>query len=58
MWHADSDNTKQRLTEYADILIAINMLRLRGLEDEELIVEITKLFYVDLDAYEEVLRAA
>lgn len=53
-----NDNTKLRLTERDDILTAINILRLRGYDPEELIVEITKIFYVDLDTYNEVVKAA
>lgn len=52
------DYQKRRLTERFDILTAINILKSRGLDDDELIQEITRVFYVDLDAYNEIVRAA
>lgn len=50
------DCQKPRLTEHVDILTAVNIFRARGYQDDELISEITRLFYVDLDAYNEVMR--
>lgn len=50
------DCQKPRLTEHVDILTAVNILRARGYHDDELITEITRIFYVDLDAYNEVVR--
>lgn len=50
------DCAKPRLTERVDILTAINILKLRGYEEENLICEITRLFYVDLDEYNDVVR--
>jgi hypothetical protein len=55
MRHTLTENIKPRLTEHSDILNAINILRLRGYQSDQLIVEITKLFYVDLDAYNEIV---
>ncbi len=52
------DYQKRRLIERVDILTAINILKSRGYEDEELITEITRVFYVDLDAYNEIVEAA
>ncbi|QPC87940.1 hypothetical protein GA830_15175 [Mesorhizobium sp. NBSH29] len=51
------DSAKQRLTEPADILHAILLLVDRGCPVDLLIVEMTKYFYVDLDAFEAVLDA-
>jgi hypothetical protein len=53
-----NDNNKQRLTSREDILVAINILRLRGVDPETLTREIIRLFYVDLDTYNEVLSEA
>jgi hypothetical protein len=50
------DCQKPRLTEHVDILTAVNFLRSRGYQDDELITEITRIFYVDLDAYNEVIQ--
>ncbi|RUV74328.1 MAG: hypothetical protein EOR30_22615 [Mesorhizobium sp.] len=52
------DYQKRRLTERVDIMTAINILKSQGYDHDELIAEITKVFYVDLDAYNEVLMAA
>ena len=52
------DYQKQRLTERFDIMTAVNILKSRGLDDDELIREITRVFYVDLDAYNEIVQAA
>lgn len=52
------DYQKRRLTEPADIMTAINILKSQGYDHDELIAEITKVFYVDLDTYNEVVMAA
>lgn len=52
------DCQKQRLTERFDILTAINILKSQGYEDDELIREIIRVFYVDLDTYNEVVGQA
>jgi len=52
------DYQKRRLTERVDIITAINILRSQGYDRDELIGEITKVFYVDLDAYNEIVLAA
>jgi hypothetical protein len=50
------DCLKPRLTESVDILTAVNILRARGYDQDDLIAEITRLFYVDLDEYNLVMR--
>ncbi|MER8715409.1 hypothetical protein [Mesorhizobium sp. M1295] len=50
------DYQKRRLTERIDIITAINILKSQGYEHDELIAEITKVFYVDLDAFNEIVR--
>ncbi|MER9796254.1 hypothetical protein NKJ36_03710 [Mesorhizobium sp. M0142] len=51
------DYQKRRLTERVDIITAINILKSQGYyEHDELIAEITKVFYVDLDAFNEIVR--
>ncbi|MER9234041.1 hypothetical protein NKI56_18385 [Mesorhizobium sp. M0622] len=52
------DYQKRRLTERVDIMTAINILKSHGYDHDELIAEITKVFYVDLDAYNEIVMAA
>ncbi|TPM48700.1 hypothetical protein FJ959_27585 [Mesorhizobium sp. B2-2-4] len=52
------DYQKRRLTEPVDIITAINILKSQGYDHDELIEEITKVFYVDLDAFNEIVMAA
>ena len=58
MDHYVEDNSKQRLTERLDILAAINILRAEGYDLEDLIREITRIFYIDLDEYNDILARA
>ena len=51
------DHQKRRLTERIDIVTAINILRSEGCDQDRLVEEITKVFYVDLDAFNEVIAA-
>lgn len=51
------DCAKRRLTDRMEILMAVNILRSRGFEEDELVMEMTKLFYVDLDEFNFVLDA-
>ncbi|OQM75845.1 hypothetical protein [Manganibacter manganicus] len=52
------DYQKRRLTERFDILTAVNILKSQGYDDDELIAEIIRVFYVDLDTFNEVVSAA
>jgi hypothetical protein len=52
------DYQKRRLTDRFDIMTAINILKSQGCDDDDLIREIIRVFYVDLDAYNEVMHAA
>jgi hypothetical protein len=58
MDHYVEDNAKQRLIDRLDILSAINILRSQGYDHDDLILEITRIFYVDLDEFNEIVRAA
>lgn len=58
MEHYVEDYQKRRLTERIDILTAINILKSKGYNNEDLITEIIRVFYVDLDAYNELVEAA
>ncbi|WP_172833693.1 hypothetical protein [Mesorhizobium sp. ORS 3428] len=49
------DYQKRRLTERVDIMTAINILMSQGYDEDELLGEMTKVFYVDLDAFNEVI---
>ncbi|KQZ29293.1 MAG: hypothetical protein BGO03_10055 [Mesorhizobium sp. 61-13] len=52
------DYQKRRLIDRFDIMTAINILKSQGYDDDDLIKEIIRVFYVDLDAYNEVVQAA
>ena len=58
MDHYVEDNTKQRLTDRLDIIMAINILRKEGYDHDELIREITRIFYIDLDEYNDIISQA
>lgn len=58
MEHYVEDNSKQRLTDRLDIITAINILRSEGYDHEDLVREITRIFYVDLDEYNDILGQA
>ncbi|MGX8014011.1 hypothetical protein ACVDG8_036125 [Mesorhizobium sp. ORM8.1] len=49
------DYQKRRLTERVDIMTAINILMSQGFDQDDLLDEITKVFYVDLDAFYDVI---
>lgn len=50
------DCEKRRLIERDDILTAVSILKSQGCPTEELLVEITKVFYVDLDEFNSLVR--
>ena len=58
MEHYVEDNAKQRLIDRLDIIAAINILRSEGYDHDDLIREITRIFYVDLDEYNDILSQA
>ncbi len=52
------DHHKRRLTCREDIECAVAMLEAPGFGDVDLLVEMLKSFYVDLDEFEAVMRQA
>jgi hypothetical protein len=58
MDHYVEDSSKRRLTDRLDIIMAINILRKEGYDHEELIREITRIFYIDLDEYNDIMSEA
>lgn len=50
------EDPKLRLTSRGDILTAIGILKLKGYDEEELVCQLIRLFYVDLDAFNEVME--
>ncbi|RWD58177.1 MAG: hypothetical protein E5V89_27105 [Mesorhizobium sp.] len=49
------DYQKRRLIERVDIMTAINILMSQGYDEDDLLGEITKVFYVDLDTFNDVI---
>ena len=49
------DSAKRRLTDPAEIDRSIQLLEARGLYGDQLLTEMTRIFYVDLDALQGVL---
>lgn len=49
------DCAKRRLVERDDIITAVNILRSRGVRIDELIYEMSKIFYIDLDEFNDVV---
>lgn len=50
------DHAKRRLIEPSDIATAVGILQAEGVPQDDLLDEMTKLFYVDLDAFNDVLN--
>lgn len=50
------DHAKTRLTDPVDIAKAILMLSAKGVPAEQLLPELMKIFYIDLDQFNEVVR--
>lgn len=50
------DHAKRRLIEPGDIATAVGILEAEGVLPDDLLDEITKLFYVDLDTFNDVLN--
>jgi hypothetical protein len=57
MYQPIDDHAKRRLTEPRDIAVAVSILKAEGIERDDILTEITKLFYVDLDAFNDVINA-
>ena len=58
MDHYVEDNSKRRLTDRLDLIMAINILRKEGYDHDDLIREITRIFYIDLDEYNDIVAQA
>ena len=58
MYQPIDDHAKRRLIEPSDIAIAVRILKAEGIDRDDMLSEITKLFYVDLDAFNEVVNGA
>lgn len=52
------DWAKKRLTDKVDLQEAIDLLMARGYEVEDMLAELVRLFYVDLDEFNELVSAA
>jgi len=56
MYRALEDHAKQRLTERNDIITAVGILSAEGIDVDDMLSEMTKLFYVDLDEFKDVVE--
>jgi len=56
MYQPIDDHAKRRLIDPSDIAVAVRFLKAEGIDRDDLLREITKLFYVDLDAFNEVVN--
>lgn len=52
------DHAKRRLTDPRDIERAVRLLKAQGFDETSVLVEMLKIFYLDLDEFAEVVRAA
>ena len=57
MYQVLEDYAKQRLPDRRDIMTAVGILRSEGVDTDDMITEMTKLFYVDLDEFNDVLES-
>lgn len=55
MSQALDENAKRRLTERAEIAVAVDFLLSRGFAAEEIPVQLAQFYYVDIDLVNEVL---
>jgi hypothetical protein len=51
------DHAKQRLTNREDIITAVGILHAEGFDVDEMLGEMTKVFYIDLDEFNDVISA-
>ena len=58
MYQPIDDHAKRRLIDPNDIAIAVRILKAEGIDRDDMLSEITKLFYVDLDAFNEVVNSS
>jgi hypothetical protein len=57
MYKPLEDHAKQRLTERHDIMTAVGILHEEGIDGDDVLAEMTKLFYVDLDEFRDVMES-
>lgn len=57
MFFSNDDCAKRRLTEPLEIMTAVSILRSRGVGPEDMITEMLKFFYVDLDEFNRVIAS-
>jgi hypothetical protein len=55
MRHAHDENAKRRLTERTEISVAVDFLLSRGFSSEDIPVQLTRYYYVDIDLLNEIL---
>jgi hypothetical protein len=51
------DCGKRRLTERAEMIVAVDFLHMRGFNDDDLATQLARFYYVDVDLLNDVIRA-
>ncbi|TKT80370.1 hypothetical protein [Aquamicrobium sp. LC103] len=57
MFQHPDDCAKRRLTERTELRIAAEFLMIRGFKDEEIAVQLSRYYYIDVDELNDVLAA-
>lgn len=57
MLHSSDARPKRRLTEHAELAVAVEFLLARGFAEDELAVQLSRFYYVDVDALNDVVAA-
>lgn len=55
MRHGLDENAKRRLTDRAEIALAVDFLLARGIVSEEIPLHLTRYYYIDMDLLNEVM---
>lgn len=51
------DSLKRRLTERAEMMVAVEFLMARGFTEEEIGLQLSRFYYIDVDELNDVLAA-
>lgn len=57
MFPMTDDCAKRRLTERAELTVAAEFLMARGFDSDEIAVQLSRFYYVDIDALNDVVAA-
>ena len=57
MLHSSEITPKRRLTEHAELAVAAEFLLARGFAEDEIAVQLSRFYYIDIDALNDVVAA-